>query len=586
MPRSLLLRLFLLSALVALASIAATAWLAARTTSGTIRQEQGQALAEDGSIYQSLLAYAATHPNWHDVGDLARSTAARTGRRIALTTADGVPIVDTAAPPQPLPTRPSIVVDPLSVDTGLGQAATADRIDPRVVGPYALSQAERDELDGVAQKVIHCVQNVSGVGTLATTAGGHPWIEGANPYVVSECGGYQLLLPTKTEKAALDKLSSLVNDCLNRGAQPKPEYQVQLLLDFTWVQKGPRDADTDRAVQSCIAASRREQLTPYVAPAALLYITAPGGEPAPGFTLSEENKARLFEVAGGILALTLAVTVFAGLRLIRPLRALTGAAQRMEAGEVGMRVKVRGRDEIARLAKAFNDMSASRDKLEETRKAMVSDIAHELRTPLSNIRGWLEATQDGVSKLDDELIASLLEEAGHLQHIVDDLQDLALADAGVLRLHPEPVDLPHLLNQVAAAHTASASAAGVSLSVDVPDLELTADPVRLRQAVGNLVSNAVRHTPSGGSVSVRGFADGDDIVIEVSDTGTGIAEEDLPHVFDRFWRADKARTRGAGGSGLGLAIVKKLAEAHGGTVAAASEPGQGSTFTLRLVRSE
>ncbi|WP_284749723.1 sensor histidine kinase [Amycolatopsis sp. RTGN1] len=578
MRRSLLLRLFVLSALVAVASIAATAWLAARTTSGAIQQEQGQALADDGNIYRGLLKYAATHPNWHDVGDQLRGTAATTGRRIALTLTDGTPIADSATDGRPLPLRPSIVVDPLSVDSGLGQDTTADRIDPDAVGPYALPEADRANLAAVAQRVLRCVQGRSGLGSIETSPGGHPRIEGADPFVLSSCNGTALSRPAKTEQTALDQLSTLVNACLNRGPESKPLAQVQVLLDFTWVHKGVAAEESEQAVRSCLNAARREQLTPFVAPAASLYLTAPSGEPPAGFTLSPENQVRLFQVAGGILLLTLLVTAFAGLRLIRPLRALTGAAQRMEAGESGAQVKVRGRDEIARLGTAFNAMSASRERLEETRKAMVSDIAHELRTPLSNIRGWLEATQDGISRLDDELVDSLLEEAVHLQHIVDDLQDLALADAGALRLHPEPVDAAALLAQVVAAFRP----ADLLLTVSAGPLSLTADPVRLRQAVGNLVSNAVRHTPAGGSVEVRGRRDGDDVVIEVADTGAGIAPEDLPHVFDRFWRADKARTRGTGGSGLGLAIVRKLAEAHGGTATAVSVPGQGSTFTLRL----
>ncbi|WP_328644614.1 HAMP domain-containing histidine kinase [Amycolatopsis sp. NBC_00348] len=601
MRRSLLLRLFVLSALVAVASIAATAWLAARTTSGAIQQEQGQALADDGNIYRGLLKYAATHPNWRDVAAEVRGTASITGRRIALTLTDGTPVFDSATDGRPLPLRPSIVVDPLQVDSGLGQETTADRIDPDAVGPYALSDADRTRLGALAQRVLRCVQTRSGAGTVVTSPGGHPRIDGADPFVLSSCNGSTLSLPAKSEQAALDQLSTLVSACLNRGPEPKPLAQVQVLLDFTWVQKGVvRSAESNQAVQSCLSAARREQLTPFVAPAASLYLTAPGGEAPTGFTLSPENKVRLFEVAGAILLLTLAVTVLGGIRLIRPLRALTGAAKRMEGGESGAQVKVRGRDEIARLGTAFNAMSASRERLEQTRKAMVSDIAHELRTPLSNIRGWLEATQDGISRLDDELVDSLLEEAVHLQHIVNDLQDLALADAGALRLHPEPVDAAHLLAQVAAAQRP----AGIALSVETPAaLEVTADPVRLRQAVGNLVSNAVRHTPAGGSVVLRGRRDGDDVVIEVADTGTGISADDLPHVFDRFWRADKARTRGTGASGLsgapgggapgperssgfhsglGLAIVRKLAEAHGGTVTAASVPGQGATFTLRL----
>lgn len=230
-------------------------------------------------------------------------------------------------------------------------------------------------------------------------------------------------------------------------------------------------------------------------------------------------------------------------------------------------------------------MARAREELENARKAMVSDVAHELRTPLATIRGWLEAAQDGISQFDDELVASLLEEAVHLQHIVDDLQDLALADAGALRVHPEPVDANTLLAHLAAAHAPRAESADVRLSV--PPMEnpaITADPVRLRQVLDNLVSNAIRHTPPGGSVTVTAKQVENDAIFEVTDTGTGIAPEDLPRVFDRFWRADPSRSRVSGGSGLGLAIVRKLAEAHGGEVTATSTPGHGTTFTLRFPR--
>lgn len=277
---------------------------------------------------------------------------------------------------------------------------------------------------------------------------------------------------------------------------------------------------------------------------------------------------------------------------MRPLHALTGAAQRMRDGEEPSHVVVAADNEIGRLAAAFNDMSAHRARLEEQRKVMVSDVAHELRTPLSNIRGWLEGAEDGIADVDAMFVSSLLEEAVQLQHIIDDLQDLSAADAGVLRLHPEPVRIEELLAHAAAAHQAQADAAGVALTVSVPDgpdpvPELTADPVRLRQAIGNLVSNAVRHTPAGGRVTLRAYATGsgeahEEVVLEVADTGRGIAPEDLPYVFDRFWRAEKSRSRRTGGSGLGLAIVRKLVEAHGGTAGVVSTVGEGSVFTLRM----
>jgi two-component system sensor histidine kinase BaeS len=248
----------------------------------------------------------------------------------------------------------------------------------------------------------------------------------------------------------------------------------------------------------------------------------------------------------------------------------------MRAGDRSARAEVRANWEIAELAAAFNQMSEHVATTENQRKDLMSDISHELRTPLGTIRGWLVAAQDGIAELDPELVESLLEETLVLQHLIDDLQELASADAGEFRLRPEPMDAGELLAQVAAAH------AGDLVVETSGNLQLYADPVRLRQAVGNLVVNAVRHTPPDGRIVLRGRRLRDEVVIEVSDTGSGIAAEHLPHVFDRFWRADRSRTRATGGSGLGLAIVRHLVEAHGGTVTVDSTPAAGTTFTLRL----
>lgn len=281
------------------------------------------------------------------------------------------------------------------------------------------------------------------------------------------------------------------------------------------------------------------------------------------------------------------MTALLGTRMIRPLRALAGAARRMTDGDLTARVSVRAGDEIGSVAAAFNTMSERREQSEGLRKAMVSDVAHELRTPLSNIRGWLEAAQDGLVVPDKELVGSLLDEAVLLQHVIDDLRDLSAADAGELRLRTAELDLTELLGQVTTAHRGNADAAGVTLATGAEGRPVVvADPVRLRQAVGNLVSNAVRHTPAGGTVTLRARTAGaGQVVIEVADTGSGIAPGDLPRVFDRFWRAEKSRSRQTGGSGLGLSIVRKLAEAHGGSVGATSVQGRGSVFTITLPAS-
>ncbi|MFJ6615485.1 ATP-binding protein [Streptomyces sp. NPDC091289] len=642
--RSLLGRLLAVSALVAACSVAATAWIAVQTTSGAIKQEQGQNLTADARIYDTLLDYAARNPTWDGVGATVRELARDSGRRVALTTQSRQPLADSAtgetAPA--LPPQASAVVDPLSVDTVLaargadGQGTAADRIDPRAVGPFLLSAADSRALRRTADAKVECLNRAGIASDVVVGASGRPRVQivGNDPEraLSTRCDLAALDTPTRSEQKALDALTELADACLERQGREG----VKLNNDLSWgdpapaevpggagplaprpvPEPTPRDAparedapsvvppertgENDRAIASCVGTARSEQLSSYVASPALLFIGDEGGATLPGFDLSPANTARIAGAAALVLALTVGASVFAGARLVRPLHALTGAAQRMRDGEQPESVPVSGDDEVGRLAAAFNDMSAHRARLEEQRKAMVSDVAHELRTPLSNIRGWLEAAQDGLADPDPAFVSSLLEEAVLLQHIIDDLQDLAAADAGVLRLHPEHVEARELLNQVAAAHQARAENAGVTLAVTAaaPDPEpapgpgpqpaLRADPVRLRQAVGNLVSNAVRHTPEGGRVTLRAYAsdrgDGGDgtVVIEVKDTGSGIPAEDLPHVFDRFWRAEKSRSRRTGGSGLGLAIVRKLVEAHGGTVDATSTEGEGSTFVLRL----
>lgn len=577
--RRLLVRLLAGSILVAVCSITATAWLAAQTTSGVIHQAQGRALADDTHIYDALLGYAARHPDWKGVGSTIRDLAGETGRRIRLTTEDRRPITGSVTGDDPLPERASGAVDPLNIDPGLVRSDSTDRIDPRASGPFLLPPAERDRLASVAGRQVACLTDSGVAAEVLTGPTGRPRVQPLNRSVTppSGCAAPELDRPTATEAKALRRLGALVNSCLGRMDLPK--ITLGLDLSWTWTEPAATHQSLDRKIDACIGNSRRELLGPYVAPAALLFIDGPAGSPAPGFELSPANVTRIAGVAGIVLVLAIGVTALIAARLTRPIRALTDAAHRMREGDPTARVEVTGRDEIGELAAAFNEMSEHRERLEAQRKAMVSDVAHELRNPLSNIRGWLEAAEDGVAELDRELMSRLLKEAVLLQHIVDDLRDLSAADAGRLRLHPEPLYLRDLLDQVAVAPRNH----GVALTVDVTgDPELTADPVRLRQVIGNLVGNALRHTPPGGRVTLLGHRDGDEAVIEVRDTGAGIAPEDLPHVFDRFWRAEKSRNRQSGGSGLGLAIVRSIVTAHGGTVTATSTPGAGTAFTLRL----
>jgi signal transduction histidine kinase len=267
---------------------------------------------------------------------------------------------------------------------------------------------------------------------------------------------------------------------------------------------------------------------------------------------------------------------------------MTSAALRLGRGDLESRVAVRGNDELAELGRSFNRMADSLRRSEERQRLLVADVAHELRTPLSNLRGYLEALSDGVVAPSPELFASLHEEAVLQQRIVDDLQELALADAGNLAYHRTPVDLEELLETCRTAHRALAESAGVSLTVHAePDgtagrLVVFTDPDRLRQSLGNLISNALRATPAGGTVSLHAARSEGAAVLRVEDTGTGIGPDALGHVFDRFWRADPARGRYSGGAGLGLAITRQFVTDLGGAITVASELGVGTTFTLTL----
>ncbi|MBD0676995.1 sensor histidine kinase [Streptomyces sp. CBMA156] len=589
--RGLLLRLLALSALVSLCSIAATAWLTARTTTGVITQERRQVLADQTRIYHELLGYAATHPDWSGAEPTVRQLAADTGQHILLTTPRFEPVFGSAPPapaPDPaaghtaLPRTPTTTVDPLSVDLAMLPDAPADRIDARAVGPFRLTAAERAAMEEAARNRAGCLRSELGVeATVVDDAAGRPVVSVPGAGVPGPRCASPLVLdaPTRTESSALADLTALVNACLERQ-QVRP---VTLSLALRW--SPPRDREQEQVISACLANSRRQQLVRYVAPPVLLFVGAPAGAEGPAPALSLHH-GRVAEVAALVLAITVAITTTVVLRLSRPLNALTRAARRMTDGDLSARVATTGRDEIAGLAAAFNAMAERREQLEELRRTMVGDIAHELRTPLSNIRGWLEAVEDGIVTADGALTSSLLEEALLLQHLIDDLRDLAAADAGELALHRRPVDAGDLLAQVATAHRARAQASGVTLVVEpiaaAAGCEAFADPVRLRQMVGNLVANAVRHTPAGGTVTLRAHLDAEALLVEVADTGTGIAATDLPLVFERFWRADKSRNRQSGGSGLGLAIVRKLAEIHGGDVHAASTPGTGSVFTVRL----
>ena len=283
-------------------------------------------------------------------------------------------------------------------------------------------------------------------------------------------------------------------------------------------------------------------------------------------------------------AVTLVLTFFLSRRILHPISALTLAARKLGKGDLRQRVKVKSRDEVGELATTFNAMADELERTEQLRRSMVADAAHELRTPLSNIRGYLEAIKDGVIKADAGTIESMHEEALLLTHLADDLQELALVDAGELRLDVRADDLAEIVRKAVAATQPQATAKQISIETKLaPDLPpVMVDAERIGQVLRNLLSNAVAYTPEGGEVSVSVRSLGEWVEVRVADSGIGIAAEDMPFIFERFYRADKSRSRATGGVGLGLTIIKRLVEAHGGAIEVHSEEGRGSTFVFTV----
>lgn len=319
-------------------------------------------------------------------------------------------------------------------------------------------------------------------------------------------------------------------------------------------------------------------------PNVYVYITSPAtGSGA--FFLGSVNRQLLAAVlAAGLISLLL--TTFFSRRILYPVEVLTKAARIMEKGDLSQRVQVTTRDEIGELAQAFNAMADGLERQETLRRHMVGDIAHELRTPLSNIRGYLEALRDDVILPTPALITSLHQEAILLNNLVNDLQDLALSEAGQLQLQCEPVAIDALIERAIESLQPQADEKQIDISTHMPpDLPLVAvDHRRVHQILRNLLANAVAYTPAHGRVQVAAQADAAMVTVKVSDSGIGIAPEHLPNIFERFYRADASRARATGGTGLGLAISRQLVEAHGGNIHIESKVNRGTevSFTLPI----
>jgi signal transduction histidine kinase len=312
--------------------------------------------------------------------------------------------------------------------------------------------------------------------------------------------------------------------------------------------------------------------------------------PAAG-ELTEEQETFLHRLVvaftiSGIAALAVALVLGALLvrGITRPLAQLTAASRAVAAGDLDARVPTRSRDEVGQLASAFNQMAADLARAGEARRQQAADIAHELRTPLTVIQGQMEALADGIFPADAEHLAPVLAQTQLLNRLVEDLRTLSLADAGRLTLSPIAVDVGEWVAGVVSGFRAVAVERDIALNLeiaeDLPQVKI--DPGRMSQVLGNVLDNALRHTPKSGQAAIRAVRLGSDVAITITDTGPGVPPEHLPHLFERFWRGDPSRSRRTGGTGLGLAIAQRIVEAHGGRMWAKNAPTGGLQIGFSL----
>jgi len=532
----------LIAALVG-ASICATVWISTRSTVAQISESVDSQQAEINMITARIRQYGLDHGVWIGVSRLVRQLGAATSQRIKLTTQDGEVVVDT--------------------DTLAGRAArpTVDR------APVAIVPRPRIDLHGLDPK--------SAVGTALGAIAEYR----ANAAMTACLTQQSIGFSTNPGPYGLSRISYDAAAAHEATCLPGPPSGAATKGDVLAADKCVSNPKRSNSVYVACLETVFQQQTVTSDPVTLELYIGYRGSP----TLRVDTR-RIIVTAIPILLIAVLCAALLSRRVLRPVDAVIRASRGLEAGERGTRVPVRGHDEMATLAHSFNRMADAVADSERQQRQLVADIAHELRTPLANIRGYLEALKDGVMPPSQEIFESLHEEALLQQRTIDDLNDLSLADRSRLVDQRVRTDLADLVRTACAAHAVRAVAAGVLLRPETGEtVEADADPDRMRQALGNLLTNALRATDPGGTVTVRA-ARGEDgsAVISVADTGHGIEEAHLAHLFERFWRADRSRARGTGGSGLGLAITREIVRAHGGTIEVTSALGEGTTFTLTL----
>jgi two-component system, OmpR family, sensor histidine kinase BaeS len=576
------LRIFLLVMITTVTAIGATAWLTLSLTSREVTRAQQASRQHRNDIFDTVQRYGLTHGAWPGIDGVAENLSEQTRLHIQLTTADGEILVDTDT--MRGRRRGAVEAAPLTIDAR-----------PQMSGDIATRGAETAKSlpEALLRKKLGLTGTLIPPRDLFGPEPADPLYDSAAALVLRQAAQYRTALLTvqciaKRTPGAVPALSSedapyLTAQQVNGNPGCVDQATKQVLTNVDWqnaawtAATSCNEPTTGTADVQCLYEAFLKGIGPTAAVPLLLFLGAPAGT-----DIHELGRPAAVGIAG-LLLVALAGTALIARRVSRPVGRLTMASRLLAAGRHDVRVPAVGDGELARLSASFNSMAEAVQRSEERQRRLVADVAHEMRTPLSNLRGYLEGLADGVVEPSRELFASLHEETLLQRRILDDLQVLADAESGELSYDRGLIDLAELAAGGVTAQRAVAYEAHVALHADtsVP-VWVTADADRIRQVLGNLLTNAIRYTDAGGHILVRVWADRGTAVLSVQDTGVGIAPDDLRRVFDRFWRADPTRQRATGGTGLGLTIAQRIVTDHQGRIEVSSQPGAGTTFTVIL----
>lgn len=577
MRRSLLVRFLTIGIVIVVASIAGTAWILTTAVSRRDAVQINHDARTDRRIVAEVRQWAGSQRSWDEAEPLLRKLANESGRRVVLLDDRGAVLAD-SNPAAPLPDASGVPVDPLAET----YADTLSPISTTVAGALRLSTADRATSHATAEAVLRCAGLTST--SLRVWPNGRAVVIGDVP-ARCEAASNPMVFPE--EQTALTALQRLTNSCLaarslpNVGAIELDTTSAGAAEGISLRVVGNDNPVTLQALQrtrSCVTTAWVRLNTGLVPPRAYLATSAPNGDQASLAALTTDSLARIATVVIGLVVLSAALVLGVAWSTVRRVRVLQGVTEYLRRGQRTARAPERGRDEIAQLGRAVNALADDLERVQRQRDQFTADIAHDLRTPLTNIRGWIDAWRDGVAPQEGEVMTVVDGEAQHLQRLVDDLQTVANTDAQQLPITHQRFDLAGMVRAAIAARPVSVP---LIAYLGPEHLFLDADPGHIRQVLDNLLTNALVHA-NATQIQVEAIRDTHWVRISVTDNGIGLALEDSEHVFDRLWRADASRGRAPAGNGLGLTVSRKLVELHGGTINVTGTEPHGTVFTVRL----